>query len=312
VGCVLFWAAGGPGLLHAEILTPPGATGDAAHAARAEAKRHFDKAVALYNDDDFDAALVEFETSYQIYPAPGLLYNIGLTQKVLFRYVDAIATLSRYLAEARDPPAERLVEVRQLIADMKALLADLTLTVSPAGTVVSIDGRSVGTTPVPPISLAAGHHLLELEATDHRPLRKEFIIVAGKPLALSFELQAVPRAGHARILVTPRDATIRIDGALAPPGTVDFTVNAGGHTLEVSAPGYQPLRSELAVAAGQVREVPVHLEPAVRKRRLYERWWFWTLIGGGAGALTTGLAVPLSPRAAPPAPGSLPGSGEIP
>lgn len=309
---VLLGVAGGSGPLRAQPLPQPGATGDAAHAARAEAKRHFDKAVALYNDDDFDAALVEFETSYQIYPAPGLLYNIGLTQKILFRYVEAIASLNRYLEEARDVSAERLAEVRQLIADMKSLLADVTLTISPSGAIVSIDGRTVGTAPIPPIPLVAGHHLLELQAIDYQPLHKELIVVAGKPLALTFQLEALPRTGSARILSAPPNATIRIDGVLAPAGTLDFNLNAGGHTLEVSAPGYQTLRSELAVAAGQVRQVAVHLDPVVRMRHLYQRWWFWTLVGGSVGALTTGLAVPFGTRTGPPLPGTLPGDGKIP
>jgi hypothetical protein len=311
----LLLVTGGAGSLRAESLPSPGATGatdDAAHAARAEAKRHFDKAVALYNDDDFNAALVEFETSYQIYPTPGLLYNIGLTQKVLFRYVDAIASLSRYLVEARDPPAERMAEVRQLIADMKALLAEVTLTISPAGTTVSIDGRTIGTAPLPPIPLAAGHHLLELEAPDHRPLRKELIVIAGKPIARSFELQAIPQTGIAHITASPSSSIIRVDGVAALPGTVDFELAPGGHTLEISAPGYQPQRNELAIAAGQVRQVTVRLDPVPRRRRIYERWWFWTLIGGGAGVAAVGAAATVTTRTPTPVFVTLPGSGELP
>ena len=34
----------------------------------AEAKRHFDQAVALFNDGDFGAALTEFEASYRSTP----------------------------------------------------------------------------------------------------------------------------------------------------------------------------------------------------------------------------------------------------
>src|SRR6185503_20787563 len=63
-----------------------------------EAKRHFEQGVALFNDGNYSAALAEFEAAYKTRPAPAVLYNIGLTQKALFRYPEAIDSLTRYLA----------------------------------------------------------------------------------------------------------------------------------------------------------------------------------------------------------------------
>ena len=65
-----------------------------------EAKRHFAQGVALYNDGNYNAALAEFEAAYRVRPSPGVLDNIGLTQKGLVRYNDAIASLGRLAATA--------------------------------------------------------------------------------------------------------------------------------------------------------------------------------------------------------------------
>ena len=76
----------------------------------AEAKRHFDQAVALFNDGDFGAALTEFEASYKIHPAAGVLYNIGLSQKALYRYdeaLDVAAQVPRRRAEDPEGQARR-------------------------------------------------------------------------------------------------------------------------------------------------------------------------------------------------------------
>ena len=61
----------------------PKAEAPKADAQLVDAKRHFDQAVALFNDGDFGGALAEFEASYKIRPSAGVLYNIGLTQKSL-------------------------------------------------------------------------------------------------------------------------------------------------------------------------------------------------------------------------------------
>src|SRR4051794_41878089 len=89
----------------------------------ADAKRHFDQAVALFNDGDFGGALAEFEASYKIRPSAGVLYNIGLTQKALYRYDEALASLRKYLVDAQKVPKDKRAEVTQLISEMQALLA---------------------------------------------------------------------------------------------------------------------------------------------------------------------------------------------
>src|SRR5438046_1159177 len=102
--------------------------------ARLEAaKHHFQQGAVLYNHQNFNGALAEFLAAYQSRPSPAVLYNIGLTQKALFRYNDSIQSLERYLTEETGLTAERRAEVKQLIGEMRALLADVTFDIAPDG-----------------------------------------------------------------------------------------------------------------------------------------------------------------------------------
>jgi hypothetical protein len=256
----------------------------------AEGKRHFIQGVALYNEMNYNAALAEFEAASRVHHQPVLRYNIGLCLKGLFRYSDAIDSLRWYLNEASGDPKgitpQRKAEVEQMISEMKALLVELPLTIEPAGTNVIIDGRSVGTAPLPTLSLAAGHHVIELSAEGYKPARREIELAAGAPAApLSIKLKGIPKTGRLQLSFLPSNATVKIDGKrLEPP--YDAELGVGGHAVEVTLPGYHPRTAEIVVAAGQTREMSMTLEKV--KLRIWTKWWFWTAtVGdrhrGGAG-----------------------------
>jgi hypothetical protein len=288
----------------ARAADPPDA-GVAEEAPLAEAKHHFQQAVALYNDGNFSAALAEFEATYAAHPTAGVLYNIGLTQKALFRYDDAIHSLLHYLAAAGQLPPERKHEVEQLIAEMRALMADVDLVGLPPGTTVMIDGRTLGTTPLPTQSVAAGNHTVEAMADGYVPLKKDITVVAGSPLKLKLALKAIPKTGRVRISVFQKNAHISVDGKLQQAPPIDLELGLGGHQLEVSAPGWATQRTELVVAGGQNRNLDVYLEKPPHRTRVYEKWWFWTLGVIVVGGAATAIALPLATTTQPPLQGTL-------
>ena len=58
-----------------------------------------------------------------------MLYNIGLTQKALYRYDEALTSLRKYLVDAQKVPKDKRAEVTQLITEIQALLATVTFEV---------------------------------------------------------------------------------------------------------------------------------------------------------------------------------------
>ena len=220
------------------------------------AKRHFQQGVVLFEDNNFEAALVEFEAARGQSREPVILYNIGLCQRSLFRYTDAIATFSSYLdqtsGDRRVSPEQRR-EVTQAITEMTALLADVTITIQPAGAarsdslVVSIDGRRVAA-PDRPLKLAPGRHVIEIAASGFASARREISVVAGTPQIVPVVLEIA-----------------QIPTARAPPRSDSTAALA----LDVQSRSTEEPRT-----------------PA----RFYKTWWFWTGVGVlVAGGVTTGV-----------------------
>ena len=263
-----------------------------------EAKRHFDQAVALFNDGDFGGALAEFEASYKIHSAAGVLYNIGLTQKALYRYDEALASLRKYLVDAQKIPKDKRAEVTQLISEIQALLATVTFSVQPAGTSIVLDGRELGRAPtIGSYGVAAGMHTFEFAAEGYKPAKQELKVVAGQPLTVTVSLEKIPTTGKVRVTVRPPLAEVIIDDKPRGPGPVELELPLGGHTLAVQQAGYTSYQGELVVTAGQSRDVPIELsKPVVVKRgHWYEKWYFWVPVTAVvAGAVATGVGVTMS------------------
>jgi hypothetical protein len=283
----------------APVAPPPAAaapsTAASVSAAKlAEARLHFQQGVALYKDQNFDAALAEFQGAYAISGEPVVLYDLGLTQKALFRYGEAIETLEKYLSDSaargQTIAKARRAEVETSVSEMKSLLADVTLVVKPPEAAVLVDGRAVTLDVEGIVKLAAGSHVVEASAPDHVADKRTLTVVAGTPQTVTLALAAVPRTGRARVQAAQVGARVAIDGKDVGPAPVETELLAGGHTVEVTAPGFAPDRIELVVAVGQARTVTVTLEPprapAPTWPAVFHRWWFWAAVGGVAAATT--------------------------
>ena len=277
---------------------PPTARTPSAADKLADARLHFQQGVALYQDHNYDAALAEFQGAYAASNEPIVLYNMGLTFKALFRYGDAVATLDHYLKEsvARNEAVtpERRTEVEGIIAEMKSLLAAVTIVVQPPQATVRVDGRAVGLGIDGVVQLAAGTHAIDASQTDYSSDRRDITVVAGVPQTVSFKLTPIPHSGHVKINAAQAGARVAVDGRDLGAAPIDVELGAGGHHLQVTAPGFATNSSELAVAAGQSRHMMITLElpPPPPVNPFYQRWWFWGGVAVAAAVAGTILFWP--------------------
>jgi hypothetical protein len=240
-----------------------------------EARRRFQSGVQQYNQGNYPGALAEFEISYKLVPNPRVLYNVGLAQKGLHRYGEAILSLENYLARNKNLPADRVELVQKFLAEMRPFVTAVAISGLPHGAEVRIDGRVIGVAPLKPVQLQSGNYVLEASAEGFVTGRKEFTVRQGQPLAVEMNLKASPSTGKVSIVARPGAARLRLDGRDVGYGSAQLALTPGGHQLEALADGYKPFRSELTVAAGQDRDVSFELE---RLRPFYKTWWFWTTV----------------------------------
>lgn len=235
---------------------------------RKEAAAHYGRAVKLYKVADYAAALAEFRAAWEAAPSYEVLFNIGLTERRLFKYGQALQTLRRYLKEggARISP-ERREAVDDELAQIRLLTAPVALVVPGAPARVFIDGEPWGESPLPDVvPLGPGKHVLRAERDGHRPDEKTVDVVSGRAAAVQLEPRSLTAPVAVTVEASPSAVEVTLDGQ--PAGRTPLTVEVapGTHDLVATRSGYAPSRSDVLVQPGEPRAVKLVLVPLPRSR----------------------------------------------
>jgi tetratricopeptide (TPR) repeat protein len=146
-------------------------------AANAEAAKHFQRGVTMYNEADYRAALVEFRRAYETSPNAAVLYNIGQTYYQLQNYAAALVALGRYLTEA-GPSASHRREVEATVDTLQSRVGKVAITTSLPGADITVDDELVGKTPLDePVLVSIGRRKITA-LRDGRVTETRFVDVA--------------------------------------------------------------------------------------------------------------------------------------
>jgi hypothetical protein len=232
---------------------PASGTSRSGDAATEEARGHFKTGVKLYQDQNYAGALSEFEAAYQRKPGPGSLQNVALCQKALFRYGEAVDTLTRLLtrhaAELSDAEKSSAERARDELA---ALVGSVKLVVSPPNADVILDGQ-----PVPlvdrdgPLRLNVGEHTLGASAPGHARVTTTIRVASGQR-EVPVELTLVPTAGFLDIGSSDPGAAISIDGQPVAFGHFLAAVTPDQeHLVQIYRQGSAPFEARVTVGLGK-------------------------------------------------------------
>lgn len=173
----LVFAATACGLTAAGAEPPAAPTSTTTEIART----HFRTGVKLYKEGDYAGALAEFEAAYTAKPGPGSLQNIALCDKALLRYAEAVAALTRLLAEhGRELSDAERHAAESAKAELEALTATVRVEVTPANAEVTLDGQ-----PFTPVELSAptrvnvGEHTFAASAPGYSPATRSVSLASG-------------------------------------------------------------------------------------------------------------------------------------
>lgn len=241
------------------LLSSSSAVAGEADAKKAEAAQRFDRGLELFEDGDNAGALAEFKRTYELFPNPVVLYNIGLVYAAMRRPVDAVDALEKVVT-AESLSAEQRDRAKLTLADQKARIGRLNVTTTPEGARIEIDNVEVAKTPITaPIRVAEGSHVVGAVADGYTPARKELLIAGNSDATVHLDLVSSEGKKLANLTVKTKlpGVEIRVDGEPAgkTPLASSLTLVAGHHKVEARRPGYTAVTREVDVGAGATGEI---------------------------------------------------------
>lgn len=158
---------------------------------REEAKQRYLQGVDLFEEGDYQNALIAFKKSYELVPNFNVLYNIGQTYFQLQDYANALRTLSQYLEDGgKRIPASRRGEVEGDVEKLKSRVATVTIKVNVQGADVLVDDVKIGQSPLPgPVTVSAGRRRFDATKPGFRATPKVEEIAGQESKEISLELQ---------------------------------------------------------------------------------------------------------------------------
>lgn len=168
-----------------------------------------------------------------------------------------------------DLPSPALADYPVPQFELKRETGLLLLKTEPAGADASLEGRTLGTTPLLITDLPAGEkYLLEFSKRGYRNRKIEVSLPSRVPKVVSLNMAS--DYGRLEITSTPSGASVRVNGADYgfTPVTVD-RVKSGLATVEVSKKGYKSeTRSDLKISPGESLALSFVLKAVPCKTRI--------------------------------------------
>jgi hypothetical protein len=249
-------------------LRPAGAEGEPAPVDHRAAAAHFAAGLEFVRTGAVAEALAEFRRAHELEPNFAVRYNIGQALASLGRSAEAARELRLYLDEGRDRiTADRRGQVENDLRRLAESVGRLHVSANPAGASVSIDGASVGVSPLSEaLELDAGEHRVDV-AYSGRTVTQSVVIRGGENAEVHLDVARK---------VAPSQATGEITIACPIPGVVvdvdgkpvtrtggggPLLVPAGNHTLSFHREGYVTSDRSVAVRSGRRAAVACGTEP---------------------------------------------------
>jgi PEGA domain len=147
-------------------------------ASAAELKSRADDAM---NRGAFASAILTYRASYALSPSPALLYNIGNAYEHLGDYPHALSYLERFESAAPPSLKTRVPHLDQLLENVRARIARLSVSCGVSGARVLVRGALEGTTPLDEaIAEMPGDAHVEVIADGYLPYVRDLVLAAGK------------------------------------------------------------------------------------------------------------------------------------
>jgi hypothetical protein len=233
--------------------------------AQPSALEHFQRGYEAAQTGELELAIQEFELAYAQSPHFSVLYNLGQAYVSAGRAVEAVDTLQRYLELAGAGITEqRRGQVQALIRYHSHRIGALELDVQPAGAELSLDGKRLGSAPLPkPVRVVAGLHGLAASAPGYATSLTSIRISGQKVERVRLELTPLQGQSELRVLCGVPDVELTLDGRAVgrTPFRKALALDAGAHEVTFRRAGYVASPRRIVVPAGQAATLRCEVRP---------------------------------------------------
>jgi hypothetical protein len=237
-----------------------------------DAGRHaWDAAKQLAGASDYKGALVEFQRAYEISHNPRVLYNVGVTEKLLTHYARAVDAWDKELHEGSGQLSSGEVqELKNAIAIVQQFVTLIDVTANESDATLFIDDIAVGKTPFSgPVRIDVGKRTLKLSKEGFVDAVRAVDVASGTRTPEAFKLEPVNKTALVTVTVGGApSATILVDGRDVGPAPFKGELAADRHTIEARAPGYVTVGQTVDVQYKQPMSIVLTLSPERHEARL--------------------------------------------
>ena len=216
----------------------PAAQGGEDQGKKDAAREHFQKGLTLFDEEAWDAALVEFMTSRSTYPTRSATKNAALCLHKLHRFGEALAMFEELLAFPNLPAEDRQLAERE-VKTLRALVGTITLAASEAGASVTLDGRDQGAAPLAgPIRVDAGTHTLRVYKDGFEPFEARLQVLGGQAQEVRATLRPLMQAGRLKVTeANGRVLDVVVDNVVVGKTPWDGALAPGDHAVVLRGAG---------------------------------------------------------------------------
>lgn len=250
--------------------TAGSAAGADADAKREEAREHFQKGIALFEEESWDAALVEFLRSREIFATRAATKDAALCLRKLSRFDEALDLFQALLREFPSLPPEDRALAEGAIKELTARVGGIDIQAAEPGASIVVDGRERGTVPAPPIRVNVGTHLLRLSREGFVPFETQIKVAGAQTVVLKAKMAPLTRGGRLKVSEqSGKPAEVLVDNVLVGKAPWEGSLPSGSHMVLLRAPdgfGTQPVAAP--VKLNDVTTLTLTLEELSAKLRI--------------------------------------------
>jgi PEGA domain len=204
---------------------------DAIDPKKEEARAHFEKAITLFEDGAWDAALAEFLKGREIFPTRGGTKDAAICLQKLHRFDESLDMYEALEKEFPNLSADDRALADHAIADLRGLVGTIDVRAI-AGAQVTIDQRVRGTVPLSPIRVSTGTRFVRVYKSGFAPFEARVEVVGGQVIVVNAKISELVQSGRLRVSEAAGEiADVVIDGTVVGKTPWEGALAPGRHIV---------------------------------------------------------------------------------